>query len=252
MDQTRLRQLLDYHPETGIFTWKESRGRQKKGANAGYGAQQVQIRIEGVTQAAPRLAWLYMTGEWPEGHLRHLNRNNMDNRWENLAPKKAPDIELTTEVLRVLLHYDPETGEFTWADPLAPQMCPGDTAGSVGGWGYVYIGVLGRSYPAHRLAWLYMTGEWPIEQIDHRNRNTLDNRWDNLRDATQFQNSCNRKKPNKLGIKGVIRNTRGGKFSGLVTAHGVQMRTTSYATPEEAHSAVSDLRDQLHGAFACH
>lgn len=155
---------------------------------------------------------------------------------------------LTQARLKELLHYDPETGIFTWVAPTSDRMKPGQVAGC--GFRYVYISIDYRSYPAHRLAWLYMTGVWPKSEVDHENRNRKDNRWRNLRAASGSQNKCNSTRPNKTGMRGVYLNK--GKYQVQVTKHGVCHSGGTYSTPEEAHAAACALRSKLHGEFATH
>ncbi len=119
---------------------------------------------------------------------------------------------LTYQRLRELLSYEPETGLFTW---LVDRKCgaggvkfaarAGDRAGFIDPKGYIKISIDSSDYFAHRLAFLFMTGEWPAEQIDHRNRVKADCRWVNLREATHGQNKQNEKvyKNNTSGVKGV-------------------------------------------------
>ena len=92
--------------------------------------------------------------------------------------------ELTAARLRKMLHYDPETGVFT-------RLWTGNVTGCPDAKGYLRIAADGRSYRAHRLAVLYMTGAWPSEQIDHINQVRTDNRWSNLRPATNGENGAN-------------------------------------------------------------
>jgi HNH endonuclease len=97
---------------------------------------------------------------------------------------------LTAEILRVLLTYDPATGIFRWRVRAGPRAA-GSIAGSKSDDGYWVIGLGGKVYKAQRLAYLYMTVEWPPGQIDHRNIDHADNRWDNLRLADTSRNKAN-------------------------------------------------------------
>lgn len=96
------------------------------------------------------------------------------------------------DYLQHLLHYDPLTGEWTWVNPISRTQRPGDRAGTTRPDGRRQISVDGDTYLASRLAWFYMTGEWPKNEIDHRNRIKGDDRWENLRDATHSENQFNR------------------------------------------------------------
>lgn len=110
---------------------------------------------------------------------------------------------VTLEFLKSILRYEPETGH--WYRVVARSNQPaGARAGAVGPKGYNVVKVNGVNYRAGRLAWFYMTGEWPKYQIDHENRVNNDDRWDNLRDLTNQENSKNRTyKAGASGIKGV-------------------------------------------------
>jgi hypothetical protein len=88
---------------------------------------------------------------------------------------------LTAERLREQLRYDAETGVFT-RRVESGHACVGDVAGSVHSTGYVRIGIDGWKYTAHHLAWLYVHGVWPSDQIEHINRKRSDNRIANLRE----------------------------------------------------------------------
>lgn len=107
--------------------------------------------------------------------------------------------------LKGLLSYDEQTGEFYWLVKRGRGIKPGDIAGSIAPIGYRLISVNGRFYYAHRLAWLYVFGEWPDGQIDHINGVRSDNRITNLRSVSNRENHKNTKlrSDNTSGVNGV-------------------------------------------------
>src|ERR1019366_2534525 len=109
---------------------------------------------------------------------------------------------ITQQRLLELLHYEPSNGQFTWK--VHRHRCrPGAIAGCREDLGYIRIGVDGCYYRAHRLAFLYMTGQFSKGEVDHMNLDKSDNRWANLRAATRSENMGNQKRPshNTSGIK---------------------------------------------------
>ena len=150
----------------------------------------------------------------------------------------VPRPELTAEKLRELLHYDPATGIFTWKVRTANQVKAGDVAGSPSG-GYLQIMVLSRLYKAHRLAWLYTSGEWPKDQLDHVNRVRTDNRISNLREATNKQNQQNtgKRRDNTSGHPGVYWYKRISKWQAQITHNQKHIHLGSFTTVEEAIAA---------------
>jgi hypothetical protein len=108
------------------------------------------------------------------------------------------------ERLKELLNYDPDTGVFTYRQKCGKKRA-GDVAGTINDKGYTVITIDYRIYPAHRLAWLYVHGEWPKQQVDHINRIRNDNRIASLRDVNQSENILNASmlSNNKSGHKGV-------------------------------------------------
>ncbi len=94
--------------------------------------------------------------------------------------------------LKVLFRYEPETGALWRLLPSKPRHKVGSRAGFVRRNGYRYVGIDGVEYLAHRLVWLYMTGDWPRFEIDHINHSRDDNRWENLRDVRRSRNQLNR------------------------------------------------------------
>lgn len=91
LTQERLKEVLDYDPETGIFTWKESRGRRTIGSIAGGVKKRgyISITVDYISYFAHRLAWLYEYGYFPENSIDHKNRNKGDNRISNLREVSA-------------------------------------------------------------------------------------------------------------------------------------------------------------------
>lgn len=98
---------------------------------------------------------------------------------------------ITQEQLKEILHYDPETGVFSWAINRGFKMKVGDKAGTINKKGYVMIYYKKKCYISHRLAWLYMTGDYPFV-IDHINGVRSDNRYVNLRSSSVLENNRNR------------------------------------------------------------
>jgi hypothetical protein len=161
--------------------------------------------------------------------------------------------EITQSELKELLHYNPETGVFTWRVSYR-RARKGGVAGAGDGSGYVRIKINRTPYKAHRLAWFYMTGAWPERDMDHRNRVRSDNRWANLRQATRGENNWNTpiRADNKSGVKGVCWDTRSCRWRTSLWISGKQQCLGLFNTLEEAARVVCAAREKHHGAFANH
>lgn len=160
--------------------------------------------------------------------------------------------KITHAELLNALNYDPDTGIFTWKILRGRnQIRIGDVAGNLLNTGYVAICYEYQDYLAHRLAWFYMTGSWPVNHIDHINQIRNDNRFLNLRESTQSQNLANvaRHPKNTSGFKGVALDANG-KWRGYVTKNYKQHCKSGFQTPEEAAAWVKSKRAALHGEFA--
>jgi hypothetical protein len=160
--------------------------------------------------------------------------------------------DLTQARLRALLQYDPETGKFTRL--IGVQ---GFAAGTEAGTfhppsGYVYLGVDRKTYRAHRLAWFYMTGKWPVEDIDHANRDRADNRWANLREASRSQNNANgaRRRDNTSGAKGVSWDAKNKRWRAYIVSSGKQRHLGRFADYEAAKAAYVRAATDTFGEFA--
>ena len=153
--------------------------------------------------------------------------------------------DLTAARVRELLSYDPETGFFTWL--LARGCVPaGAIAGSIDN-RRVRFGVDGRYYLAHRLAWLWMTGEWPTADIDHIDGDPANNRWSNLRDvnrSTNVQNVRRARKNNKAGLLGV--SPHGKSWRAVIGVEGKRINVGTFETPQLAHDAYLNAKRALH------
>ena len=141
---------------------------------------------------------------------------------------------LTQSELKKRLHYNPDTGIF-----IRLNSYPGGEVGSVAGFnsnGYLKINVCGEPRPAHRLAWLYVYGEFPKYQIDHINHIKDDNRIINLRDVTHLENHKNKSisTNNASGVTGVCWGNAANRWLSQIGASGKILRLGSFTDKFEA------------------
>lgn len=160
---------------------------------------------------------------------------------------------MDAKTVREILDYDPATGIFRWKVDISCHQ-KGSVAGTPAK-RYLSIRYQGRFYAVHRLAFLWMTGEWPKEIVDHADRDKLNNRWSNLREATISQNAQNRKasRVNKLGMKGVNYKIRFGvgKYEAHIRETGGKRHYLGrFDSAQEAYQAYLEAAKQLHGDFA--
>jgi hypothetical protein len=160
--------------------------------------------------------------------------------------------EITAEHVRSLLKYDADSGVFTWRVRPCYSMRAGDIAGSPDPINrYVRIKIGGELYLAHRLAWLYVYGEWPQNEIDHKDRNRENNRLSNLRTATPQENRCNKKiyANNLTGAKGVYWHKQHGKYAAAIQANGNRKHLGLFDSIYKASQAYNAAAVALHGNF---
>lgn len=154
----------------------------------------------------------------------------------------------TQSQLRELLRYNPGTGEFYWRKSRKNNSIPaGSAAGSLDGRGYVQIHINGKRWKAHRLAWVYMSGEQPVGEIDHIDGNRANNIWSNLRPASHKQNGENIKlrADNTSGFRGVCFDKRRGRWMSKVEHHKKQYNLGYFDTAELAARAARAKRAEL-------
>lgn len=165
---------------------------------------------------------------------------------------KTKSSTLTQELLKTLLQYDPDTGLFI-SNVRRGKAAVGKQVGHRNSTlGYVQISIGDKRYYAHRLAWLYMTGEWPIYQIDHVDYDRSNNRFSNLREATKSKNMWNRSKQknNTSGYKGVIWDNRCKAWVAQISSQGKYYYLGTFFNPHHAARAYDRAALRLHGKFA--
>ncbi len=164
---------------------------------------------------------------------------------------------LTPEELREALEYEPTTGVFRWRHRGGRtkywiNKYVGRVAGYPGNDGYWRIEVNGGAYKAHRLAWFYVHGRWPLEQLDHINCVRNDNRLSNLREASSRQNKHNvsRLRSNKTGLKGAHFRKEENRWRSRIVVNGEVISLGSFETAQDAHTAYVAAARKYFGDFA--
>lgn len=167
--------------------------------------------------------------------------------------------DLTADYVRGLFDYDAVAGTLVWKPRPLRQFvslrgCNTWNARWAGGPatarrdGYVRVSIDAKRYYAHRVIWLWVTGEWPTLRIDHKDGDPSNLRWDNLRLATGSNNCMNSvSKSNCLGVRGVHLN--GKKYCAEIVLDGVKHRLGRFDTIEAAAAAYETAASNLHGKF---
>ena len=158
---------------------------------------------------------------------------------------------ISIEQLHEVLKYDPFTGKFTWRERAEAYPSPmssirafntqmaGKPVYEENHRGYYRMVLLGKRYKSHRVAWAMHTGDWPSNQIDHINGDKVDNRIENLREATQTENSRNMKIPttNTSGVIGVSWDKKARRWRAGITAAGKQVYLGTFESFDDAVAA---------------
>lgn len=149
------------------------------------------------------------------------------------------DSILDATTLRGLFSYDPDTGEFTRLKPCRGPSLPDGRVGSNDLYGYKTTRIKWKSYKLHRLAWLYMTGEWPAGDVDHINGRRSDNRFANLRDVPRKTNLENQRRGNgETGLLGAYYDKRKGSYYARISQNDKSIHLGTFATAEAATSGL--------------
>ena len=245
------------------------------------------MKIGGQIKRVHRVTWELKHGKIPEGlwvlhscglsaccnvdHLRlgdqaenarstSVGDAHTSRRKASPPARKAtavPRAELTQDDVRRALDYDAQTGVMTWRtrtdrDHSWNMRFADEVAGNTMGHGYRCINILGKLHLVHRLAWLWMTGEWPPGNIDHINRDRADNRWCNLRLASASQNAMNSglREANTSGVKGVSWSKSKRRWIAFMTLNGKRRHLGSSTMIEEAKRIRQAAEAEHFGEYA--
>ena len=161
------------------------------------------------------------------------------------------------DTLEKYLDYNPDTGIFTWKprgnksfDSTFAYKEAG-TKRDINGYHRIDIKLMNKKYLAHNLAWMFMTGSFIDDghEVDHKNCDGWDNRWENLRKSTRKGNCSNRANYRKGGLKGSYQRPNG-KWQAIISHNGKTITIGTYNTQEEAHHAYCEKAKLCHGEFS--
>lgn len=255
----KVRELLQYNPETGVFTWRVNRRpRGKAGEEAGAisaGGYRY-IYLGGVGYPAVRIAWWLQTGMFPEGEVMLRDGDKTNLKWENLVLRSSLTPEhVSVRFIQDSLDYDPETGSLKWRSRLGMPHTREERAGGaqdLSGRGLIRVGT--KLFRKSLICWVVKTGRFPPEGrlIDHKDGDPGNDRWGNLRLATPQQNSGNtadraNRKASSLP-RGVV--FQGGSYRFQLTYKGKRHTMGGFPSAEAAHAAYKKLHQELHGEFS--
>jgi hypothetical protein len=173
---------------------------------------------------------------------------NFDNNKMSYSQQGGFMNKLTQIELKSKLHYDLETGIFTWIANHG-KVKPGMIAGTKNSKGYIQVAIFKKIYLAHRLAWFYIHNEWPKNEIDHINGIKNDNRLSNLRDIFHCENNQNINKPqknNKTGYLGVSFMKNRNKYQAQICINGKTKHIGLFDTAEEAYNEYIKYKRKNH------
>ncbi len=160
----------------------------------------------------------------------------------------------TQRILNELFEYNPKNGDLIWKVDFGMHR-QGKPVGSAdrrtnSGQPYLRVSICGVSYMVHLLIWVMVTGSPPEEEVDHLDRDSLNNRWKNLRACTRSQNQANTGlyKNNRTGLRGV--HVFRGRFRAMISKDGKNRHIGYFVTRQEAEEAWKLAAVEAHGSLA--
>jgi hypothetical protein len=158
---------------------------------------------------------------------------------------REKEAKMSPQTLREMLSYDPETGVVTWVNSRNKNVNGKPTGLKITDrWNKSYLRMQIRPHVflVHRVAWAIHYGEWPKDQIDHRDGDGTNNRLDNLRSVSNMKNAHNTKlkSTNTSGHKGVRWHSIGKKWNARITVDGVEKSLGLFHRIEDAIAARKD------------
>ena len=161
-----------------------------------------------------------------------------------MAPRRLPP----ADILREALSYDPESGELRWRKTRNTARV-GRIAGCESQRGYRAVFCHGQQMLVHRVIWCMVTGESPALHVDHIDGDTSNNRWSNLRLATEAQTNWNRRHSGKSPYKGVTRNSRNTRWIARIRVNNKEIFLGAFLSLEDAVVARKRAESNLHGDY---
>jgi len=160
---------------------------------------------------------------------------------------------ISADYLRSILDYDPKTGIFRWkwrydVPKEWNKRWAGKVAGTKAGNGYWHIKINYELFLGHILAWVYVTGEWPKEEIDHRNGHKSENWFSNLREGSKNQNMQN-VVPHRGGTSkylGVSWHAQRSKWTARICIDRQKYYLGLFDTEEDAYAVYLAAKKRLH------
>lgn len=165
-----------------------------------------------------------------------------------ISKKQVRREAITQERLLELLNYDTETGAFAWKVSTSNRAPVGSRAGTDHGNGYRVITIDHCTHYAHHLAWLFVYGEYPNQEMDHIDGDRSNNRVSNLRYGTHAQNMQNLslRNTNKSGMTGVSWLKNYGKWEAYITVNYKKINLGYYDDLQKAGAAYLSAKQEMH------